>query len=125
LSGSGVSTVFVIEDDDGVRASTRTLLEASGFSVRTFTNAEELLATGAAKEAGCIVLDQDLSGMTGIELVEALRAQGLEMPAIMVTSDGTELDARAGDAGVSVVLRMPLTGDALENWLNRILSNPH
>jgi len=43
LGDSGLRLIFVIEDDEAVRASTRTLLEASGFAVRTFTNAEELL----------------------------------------------------------------------------------
>jgi len=124
LSGSGLRLVFVIEDDEGVRASTRTLLEASSFEVRTFVNAEELLAAGTAAQAGCIVLDQNLSGMTGIELVEALRGQGIRTPAIMVTSDGTQLGVRAANAGVTVVLRKPLAGEALEGWLNRILPKP-
>jgi FixJ family two-component response regulator len=121
VSGSGLRLVFVIDDDEGVRASTRALLEASGFPVRTFADAEALLAEGTAKEAGCIVLDQQLSGMTGIELVEALRAQGLLTPAIMVTSNGTQLGVRAANAGVTAVLRKPLAGDALEDWLTRIL----
>jgi FixJ family two-component response regulator len=92
--------------------------------VRTFVNAEELLAAGTAAQAGCIVLDQNLSGMTGIELVEALRGQGIRTPAIMVTSDGTQLGVRAANAGVTVVLRKPLAGEALEGWLNRILPKP-
>jgi FixJ family two-component response regulator len=121
VSGSGLRLVFVVDDDEGVRASTQALLEASGFTVRAFANAEELLAAGTAREAGCIVLDQHLSGITGIELLEALRDQGLQMPAIIVTSNGTQLGARAADAGVTVVLRKPLSGDALEDWLSRIL----
>lgn len=122
LSGSGLRLVFVIDDDDAVRASTQALLEASGFRVRTFANAEEFLAAGKPGEAGCIVLDQQLSGISGIELIEGLRAQGLRTPAIMVTSDGTQLGVRAASAGVTAVLRKPIAGDALEDWLNRILS---
>jgi len=116
--------VFVVDDDEGVRASTQALLEASGFAVRTFANAEELLATGTAKEAGCIVLDKHLSGITGFELLEALRDQGLQTPAIIVTSNGTQLGARATRAGVSLVLRKPLSGDALESWLSQMLPSP-
>src|SRR5262249_58549945 len=108
VSNAGLRLVFVVDDDEGVRASTQALLEASGFAVRTFANAEELLEAGTAKEAGCIVLDQHLSGITGIELLEALRDQGLQMPAIMVTSNGTHFGARAARAGVSVVLLKPL-----------------
>ena len=121
MSDSGLRLIFVIEDDEGVRQSTQALLEASGYSVRTFANAEDLLAAGTAGEASCIVLDHHLSGMTGIELIETLRAQGLQMPAIMVTSDGTKLGVRAAHAGVTAVLRKPLAADGLEEWLNRLM----
>lgn len=121
MSDSGLRLIFVVEDDDGVRQSTQALLEASGYSVRTFANAEDLLAAGTAGEAGCIVLDHHLSGMTGIELIETLRAQGLQMPAIMVTSNGTKLGVRAAHAGVTAVLRKPLAADGLEEWLNRLM----
>jgi FixJ family two-component response regulator len=121
VSDSGLRLIFVIEDDDGVRQSTQALLEASGFNVRTFANAEEMLAAGTVREAGCLVLDYHLSGMTGIELIETLRAQGLQMPAIMVTSNGTKLGLRAAHAGVTAVLRKPLAADALEEWLHRLM----
>jgi len=124
VTGSGLRLVFVIDDDEDVRASTRALLEASGFAVRTFANAEELLAAGIAYEAGCIVLDQHLSGISGIELLQALRAQGLHTPAIMVTSNDTQLGSRAADAGIAIVLRKPLASDGLEDWLKRILPEP-
>jgi FixJ family two-component response regulator len=125
LNGSGLRLVFVIEDDEAVLASTRTLLEASGFVVRTFANAEELLAAGTAKEAGCIVLDHHLSGITGIELIETLRDEGLRTPAIIVTSNGTQLGVQAAKAGITAVLRKPLSGEDLEEWLNRILPKTH
>ena len=121
MSGSVLRLVFVIDDDEGVRASTRALLEASGFSVQTFASGEELLAAGTAGEAACFVLDHHLSGMTGTELMETLRAQGLHTPAIMVTSNGTQLSVRAAKAGLTAVLRKPLAGDALADWLDRLL----
>jgi len=124
VNDSGLRPVFVIEDDEGVRASTQALLEANGFSVQTFASAEDLLAAGTAGEAGCFVLDQHLSGITGIDLVETLRAQGLQTPAIMMTSNGTQLAVRAAKVGVMAVLRKPLAGDALAQWLDRILPRP-
>jgi FixJ family two-component response regulator len=124
LSGSGLRLVFVIEDDEAVLASTRTLLEASGFVVRTFANAEELLAAGTAKEAGCIVLDYHLSGITGIELMEALRAEGLRTPAIIVTSNGTQLGVQAAKASITAV-QGGLSGEDLKEWLNRISPKTH
>lgn len=124
MTGTGLRLVFVVDDDDGVRGSTRALLEACGFAVRTFASAEALIAAGTASEAGCIVLDQHLSGMSGIDLLETLRAQGLRTPAIIVTSNGTKLGKRAATADVAAVLRKPLAGEALEDWLKRILPAP-
>ena len=124
MSDSGLRPVFVVEDDEAVRASLRALLESCGFAVRTFPHAEALLEAGTAGDAGCIVLDYHLSGITGIDLIERLRAQGLQTPAIMVTSDGTQLGMRAAKAGITAVLRKPLAGDALTEWLTRILPRP-
>ena len=93
--------------------------------MRTFADAEQLLAAGSADKAGCLVLDQHLSGISGLELLEELRAQGVRTPAIMVTSATTQLPGpRAADAGVAIVLRKPLASDGLEDWLNRILPQP-
>ena len=125
MSGKGARLVFVVDDDEGVRASTQALLEASGFAVRTFADAEQLLTAGTAREAGCIILEQDLSGITGLEMLEALRSQGVRTPAIMVTSAATRLPgSRAADAGIAIVLRKPLAGEGLEDWLNRVIPQP-
>ena len=112
--------VFVVEDDAVVRASTRVLLEASGYTICEFISAEQLLAAGNAQEAGCIVLDYNLSGMSGMDMMEALRAQGVRTPAIIVSSNGKDLVARAAKAGVAAVLRKPMAADALLQWLEQI-----
>jgi two-component system, LuxR family, response regulator FixJ len=116
--------VFVVEDDEAVRASTRALLEASGYAVRDFASAEQLLAIGNTDDAGCMVLDYNLPGMSGIELVESLRAQGDRTPAIMISSNGKQLIARAAKAGVAAVLRKPMVADALTQWLEQIFTKP-
>ena len=112
--------VFVVEDDEEVRVSTRTLLEASGYAVREFASGEELIAAGDADTAGCIVLDQNLSGMSGLDLIRQLRAQGVLVPAIMVSSNGRQLIAAANRAGIAAVLRKPISAEALEQWLEQI-----
>ena len=112
--------VFVVEDDEEVRVSTRTLLEASGYAVREFASGEELIAAGDADTAGCIVLDQNLSGMSGLDLIRQLRAQGVLAPAIMVSGNGRQLAAAANRAGIAAVLRKPLSAEALEQWLEQI-----
>lgn len=114
--------VFVVEDDDEVRVSTRTLLEASGYVVREFASGEEVIAAGDASTAGCLVLDQDLSGISGLDLIRRLRAEGVQTPAIMVSGNGKQLVGAATRAGIDAVLRKPISAEALEQWLEHIFS---
>jgi two-component system response regulator FixJ len=114
--------VFIIEDDEEVRASTRALLEAWGYAVREFASAEDVIGSGDAGRAGCIVLDYNLSGMTGLDLVKQLRTQGIETPAIMVSGNGKQLVTAASKAGIAAVLRKPLSAEALEQWLEQVFS---
>jgi two-component system response regulator FixJ len=116
--------VFVVEDDEEVRISTRALLEAWGYAVREFASGEEVITANDAGTAGCIVLDHNLSGMTGLELIRQLRADGVQTPAIMVSGNGKQLVAAATKAGIAAVLRKPLSAEALEQWLEQIFSGP-
>jgi two-component system response regulator FixJ len=122
VSDAGKHLVFVVEDDEEVRTSTRALLEASGYAVCEFASGEELIAAGSAATAGCIVLDYNLSGMTGLDMIQALREQGIVTPAILVSGNGKQLIQAANKAGIAAVLRKPLSAEALEQWLEEIFS---
>ncbi|HVW75464.1 MAG TPA: response regulator [Rhizomicrobium sp.] len=124
MSDAGKHLVFVVEDDEEVRISTRALLEASGYAVREFASAEDVLACGDLAAAGCIVLDHTLPGMSGLDLIRQLRADGFQIPAIMVSGNGKQLLQTAAKAGVAAVLRKPLSAEALEEWLEAIFSEP-
>jgi FixJ family two-component response regulator len=116
--------VFLIEDDEAVRASMCVLLEASGYCVRDFPSAEQFLAEADGRQARCIITDYHLPGMTGIDLVETLRAQGVATPAIIVSANGKDLIARASRAGITAVLRKPMAAEALIQWLEQIVAEP-
>lgn len=116
--------VFLIEDDEGVRTSMRLLLEASGYCVRDFPSAEQLLAEADARQARCIITDYHLPGITGLDLIETLREQGVATPAIIVSANGKDLVTRASQAGVVAVLRKPMAAEALTQWLEQIVADP-
>jgi FixJ family two-component response regulator len=116
--------VFVVEDDDEVRGSLRALLEASDYTVRDFDRAEQLLAAANFREARCIVLDHNLPGMTGMALIEVMRAQGVHTPAIIVSGHGKDLTAQAARMGVTAVLRKPMSAEALMQWLDKVFATP-
>jgi FixJ family two-component response regulator len=114
--------IFVVEDDEAVRASTRALLEAQGYLVRDFADAETLLQVSDGRDADCIVLDHQLSGMSGLDLIARLRASGITTPAIIISGDARPILGRAVEEGVHAVLRKPLAADALLSWLAEIFS---
>ena len=87
--------IFVVEDDEAVRASTKALLEAQGFLVRDFVDAEAFLQATEGRDGDCIVLDHNLLGMSGLDLIALLRARGVTTPAIIVSGQGKPLLDRA------------------------------
>ena len=64
--------VFIVDDDESVRASLRLLVESAGHRAVTFASAEEFLQSGFMKDADCLILDIRMPGMGGFELQEHL-----------------------------------------------------
>ncbi len=80
--------IFVIDDDDMVRDYVRLLLELDGRTVEAYTCSEAFLAAYRPGRNGCLVIDLHMPGMSGIELLERLAADGHRLPAIMITGRG-------------------------------------
>jgi FixJ family two-component response regulator len=78
-------TVFVIDDDVVVRESTKALLEARHYAVEAFSSGHELLARADGTAADCLLLDIQMPGMSGIEVVRVLRQRGDATPVILVS----------------------------------------
>jgi FixJ family two-component response regulator len=66
--------VHVVDDDASVRRSLTRLLSANGFEVADFASADEFLASGAAQAGGCVVLDHEMPGLSGLDLQQRLLA---------------------------------------------------
>lgn len=79
-----IATIAVIDDDDAVRESTRALLECNDYSVREHPSAENFISQ-PRDGVDCLLVDHHLPGMTGLELLEQLRADGDQTPALMMT----------------------------------------
>ena len=105
--------ILAIDDDDAVRASLRFALEVEGFAVEDYRSGEDLLSRPSERHPVCLLVDYWLPGIDGVALVHALRARGLDCPAILMTTNpnaGTR--QRASDAGVTIIEK-PLLGNAL------------
>lgn len=82
------SIVYLIEDDEGSRASTECLLGVYGFSTKSFASAEQFLSEVVETPVGCIVSDLVLPGMSGVELFQRTRGMGWRTPVIILTAFG-------------------------------------
>ena len=78
-------TVFLVDDDDAVRASISRFLTASGLHVRSFASAQELLADRDLDRPGCLLLDLKMPGIDGLELQEALNESASAHPIVFLT----------------------------------------
>ena len=106
--------VIVVDDDAAVRGSLRFALEIEGFAVRTHSSAGDLLNDGDLHGCVCLIIDQKLPGMTGLDLVSALRKKRILTPAILITSYPTAIvQEMAVRAGIPIVEK-PLLATLLE-----------
>jgi cytochrome c len=109
--------VVVVDDDPAVRNSLRFSLEVEGFAVREFSGGTELLTEAERSGACCLVIDEQMPGMTGLDTIARLRERNISVPTILMASRLTlALSERARRAAVSVVEK-PLLDNALLEWI--------
>jgi FixJ family two-component response regulator len=77
--------ITVVDDDESVRESLPDLLKEFGFEARTFSSAEEFLASDFVDETKCLVLDVAMPGMSGPDLQQELTRRDREVPIVFIT----------------------------------------
>ena len=102
-------TVFVVDDDLSVRESLGLLLNSAGYSVRTYTLAQEFLASEhSGKGPTCLILDVEMPGLSGLELQEELSSKDYAIPIIFITGHGDiPMSVRAMKKGAVEFLPKP------------------
>ena len=83
-----MGTVYVVDDDESFLRAASRLLRASGFDVKTYVSADELLTRGFDSDHGCIVSDLNMPGMNGLDLQAALASKHHSIPLIFLTGAG-------------------------------------
>jgi FixJ family two-component response regulator len=113
VAGADPTIVAVVDDNDAVRDSIRFLLEVAGHSVEVFASAAEFLKAEVGRFA-CLLLDQQMPHMTGLDLAAQLRADGVAIPIALMTGSATPaLQARADELKIRCVLEKPLIADGI------------
>jgi FixJ family two-component response regulator len=114
-------TVAIVDDDPGVRKSISRILNIVGCAPLLFESAEEFLKDGEAHRANCIILDVNLSGMSGLELRHRIDRTQLERPVIFITAlSDHDTQMQALNAGCIAYLRKPFEADALISALESV-----
>ena len=107
-------TVFVIDDDAGMRKSMLRLLRLHGFAGTAFESVDSFFAQADLREALCIVVDVNLKGRSGVDVKRMLASANSALPVIFVTGGDCDVDrAEALDAGCVAFIRKPFTASAL------------
>ncbi len=83
--GRSAITVLVVDDDPAVRDSLKFWLELEGFRVRVYSGGPELLNDSPIPTEGCLVIDQIMPGMSGLDVVDVFRERGGLFPTILIT----------------------------------------
>jgi two-component system CheB/CheR fusion protein len=116
------STVFLVDDDRGQLDDMASLLQEHGRTVESFASGAAFLAAPHLDNAGCLVVDALMPDMGGIELLERLKAEDRDLPAIMITGHGdVAMAIRAMKAGAADFLEKPVRVDQLLASIERAL----
>ena len=106
--------IFLVDDDAAVCHALSVFLESSGYSVRSFLSAETFLEETDDAVEGVILLDQRMTGMSGLELQAELARRGIALPIIFITGHGdVQMSVKAIKAGAIDFLEKPLNNQDL------------
>jgi two-component system CheB/CheR fusion protein len=115
-------TVFVVDDDDILRDAMRDVLGLQGQEVQLYSSSEDFLAAYTRDQRGCLVIDNMLPGIKGVDLLEQLKSEGSMLPSIMITGHGDISTAvRALKAGAIDYIEKPISYEALLSAVERAL----
>jgi len=106
--------ISVVDDDESLRRSLGNFLRSVGFRVETFASAEDFLRSARREGTGCLVLDLQMTGMSGLDLLRHLAAANVRVPAVILTAHGDEeMRQRCLGAGAVAFLDKPFHAEAL------------
>lgn len=106
--------IAIVDDDESIRDSTKSLLRSVGHKVETYASAETFLDLVTLAQTECIVLDVRMPGMDGLELQRRLNASHPDIPIIFVTAHDDATNRQSAiEAGAIDVLSKPFQGDTL------------
>jgi FixJ family two-component response regulator len=125
-SAEAVPTVFIIDDDRGMRQSIQDLVESVGLRAESFATGEEFLKRKRTNDPSCLVLDVRLPQMSGLDFQRQLAETGMQIPIIFVTAHGdVPMSVRALKSGAVEFLTKPFRDQDLLDAIQQALQRDH
>src|SRR5450631_1018492 len=116
------ATVYVVDDDDGMRRALSLLLNTVGYKTAAFASPKEFLATFKPDVPGCLVLDIRMPDMSGLELQQRLNRMGAMLPVIFITGHGdVPMAVQAMKEGAFEFIQKPFRDQELLDRINHAL----
>jgi len=124
MKAAAVPTVFIIDDDGGMRQAIQDLVESVGLRAEAFTTGEEFLKKPRTADPNCLVLDVRLPQMSGLDFQRKLAELSVRIPIIFITAHGDiPMSVRALKSGAVEFLTKPFRDqdllDAIQQALQR------
>jgi len=114
-------TIAIVEDEAQIRAALTGLLRALGFETVAYGSAEAFLAGYSVQRFDCILIDQNLPGISGFELAQCLRARQVSAPLILMTGrDEPVLRQQCKDVGIPLLIK-PLDVATLKHAIAAVI----
>jgi FixJ family two-component response regulator len=105
--------ISIIDDDVCAREATAGVIRSLGYAFATYASAEDFLGSDNVNDTSCLITDMHLTGLSGLELYQRLRADGFAVPTIFVTGHPDETTRTQALAGAALDCNNPLTITAL------------
>ena len=120
--GDQSTTIYVVDDDNDVRDAIRSMLEDDGQTVADFADSEAFLAAYRPGGEACLLIDANLPGMSGIDLLRHLKKAGHHLPSIMITGfSDVPMAVQAMKSGATDFIEKPIHGVELLTGISRAL----
>ena len=122
MTAAGAPTVFVIDDDAGMRAAIEGLLKSVGLRSESFGKAQDFLRSERPDGPSCLVLDVRLPGINGLEFQQELANAGILIPIIFITGHGDiPMTVKAMKSGAVEFLTKPFRDQELLDAVHQAL----
>ena len=122
MKSAAVPTVFIVDDDRGMRQSIQDLVESVGLRAESFATGEEFLRRKRTNDLSCLVLDVRLPQMSGLDFQQQLAEAGVQIPIIFVTAHGdVPMSVKALKSGAVEFLTKPFRDQDLLDAIHQAL----